>query len=107
MANSVTQDRRSKASGAVSVQILGISCLHRLEINGEVTNVATSVRPRNMLEWDTCTLKAFEHDLEKLALLWVHVRCFEVVDSKELVLKGADILVEEVPALSAHAAGTI
>jgi hypothetical protein len=65
-----------------------------------IYTVATDVGSRDVVERHTGALKALVHDLEQLALLGVHGARLPVVDSKELIVKVSDVLVEEVAAVA-------
>ena len=58
------------------MKVLRISSLHGLIVDSEVTDVYSSVGSSYFVKCETGTLNTFVHDLEKLALLWIHIGRF-------------------------------
>ena len=79
----------------------------RLIVNGEIPHVDTCSRTRDTLHSRAGTFEAFKHHLEQLALLWVHIRSFEVVDTEKAVVELAYVFVNEVTARNVGATATI
>lgn len=60
----------------------------------------------SMLTRHAGVLKAFINDFEKLPLLGIHVRSFQVVDTEKCVVKLTEILLNEITAVHVHSSGS-
>ena len=89
------------------MQVVWITCLTRLIVDGEISHVDTCSRTRNALHSRAGTFKTFEHHLEQLALLRVHIRSFEVVDTEKAVIELAYVFIDEVTTRNIRATATI
>lgn len=107
MAYSVRKDGCAHTGGIVPMEVVRILRLHYHIISGEVSNITSDVRARYRFNRCSSTFKTLITDLEKLALLRVHVRSFDIVDAKEAVIETSDVLFEEVPTPGVHATWTL
>ena len=107
MTNSVSEYRCSHASSAVPAQVFWISGLHHLIIDSEISHITPRVGTRNLVKWNSGTFKTLKDNFKELALLWIHRSRFEVINAKETVLEGSNVVLEEVAALGVHAAGPV
>jgi hypothetical protein len=81
--------------------------LHCLKIHSKIAHKNPNIRASSLLKRNSCAFEAFIDDLEQLPLLRIHVSRFEIIDSKEGVLKLADILLQEITAFGVHHPGAI
>lgn len=78
------------------MQIVRVTRLPRLIVDCEVRHEDTRGRARYAFHGGTRALETFVRDFEQVSLLRVHVRGFHVVDSEKVVIKLANVLVDEV-----------
>ena len=107
MTDSVAEYSSSHSCGTVLRKVLWISCLHDLEINSEVANVAASVVSRYLVERHACTFPAFVYGLEQLSLLRVHRHSFAVVYPEEFIFELSNVPIQKVSSSRIHAAWPI
>ena len=107
MANSVSEYRCPHASSAVAAQIFRIPRLHHLIIDSEVSHITPGVGTGDLVKWNSGAFKTLEDDFKELALLWIHRCSFKVVNAKKTVLKGSNIISQEVATLGVHAARSV
>ena len=88
------------------MQVIWVTSLHRLIIDREIAHEDAGIGARDALHGRAGALEAFEHNFEQFALLWVHVRCLEVVDAEEAVVELTDVLFEEIASGNIHGAST-
>lgn len=94
--DTVGHDGGAGTRRSVSVDVVGVTGLVGLVIDGEVTDVDTSVGAGEALHGGAGALKGLIGDFEELALLRIHVGGLEVVDTEEAIVEVAQILVDEV-----------
>lgn len=102
MADAVAQDSRAQARGTVPVQIFRITQLHHLEVHSKISNVAANIRIGGLKKRHTGTFETFIDDLEKFALLRVHIQGFHIVDAEEVVFKRANVVVRGQEVATGH-----
>lgn len=78
------------------MQIIWVARLPRLIVDSKVGHEDTGGRARYAFHGCARALETFVRDLEQVPLLRVHVRGLHVVDSEKVVVKLANILVDEI-----------
>jgi hypothetical protein len=96
VADTVGHDGGARTGGGVSVNVVGITGLIGLVVDGEVADVDTGERAGEALHGGTGALERLIDNLQKLSLLRIHVGGLEVVDAKEAIVEVAQIFVDEV-----------
>lgn len=107
MTDTVGHDGSTRTRCLVSVYVVGVAGLHGLEVDREISDKYTGLGARDALHGGARALQALVDDLQKLSLLWVHVRGFEVVDAKEAVVELAHIVLDEVTTRDIHATAAV
>lgn len=98
MTDSIRHHSSARAGRGVPVHIVRIARLARLVVDREIRHVDTCVRTRYTVHSRARALEAFQGRLEQLALLWIHIRGFEVVNTEKVIVELAYIFVDEVAA---------
>lgn len=96
MTDTVRHDGGARTGRGVPVDVVGVTGLVGLVVDGEVADVDTGERAGEALHGGAGALEGLVDDLEKLSLLWVHVGGLKVVDAEETIVEIAQILIDEV-----------
>jgi hypothetical protein len=90
--------------GALLFRLFG---LHDHVVKGEIPHIATRVGSRRIVKGNTRAFETFKNDLKELSLLWVHVGCFEIINTEEAVVETPNVIVQKVAPLCHHATRTV
>lgn len=89
------------------MHIIRIARLARLIVDREIAHIHTCRGARYALHRCAGVLHGLENHFKQLALLRIHIRCFEIVDSEKTVVELPDIFVDEITAVDIDATAPI